>query len=63
MRYRSTRSSTGVTVSSAEVIARGIASDGGPYVRWSRFLACLSALRDLVSSDYSERALAVLRPC
>ena len=62
MRYRSTRSSTGVTVSSAEVIARGIARDGGLYVPVEVPRLSERALRDLVSSDYSERAFAVLRP-
>lgn len=62
MRYRSTRSSTGVPVSSADVIVRGIAPDGGLYVPVDipRLSEC--TLRDLVRADYSERAFAILQP-
>jgi len=62
MRYRSTRSSTGVTVSSAEVIARGIAPDGGLYVPVDIPRLSEPALRELVNADYSQRAFEILRP-
>jgi len=62
MRYRSTRSSTGVTVSSAEVIARGIAPDGGLYVPVDIPRLSEPALCELVNADYSQRAFEILRP-
>lgn len=61
MEYNSTRNS-GVKVSAAEAVARGIAPDGGLYVPEKYPFFSFSEIREMCSMDYKARAVKIIEP-
>lgn len=61
MKYISTRSKKFTPINSAEAILQGIASDGGLFVPETIPKITLEEIQTLVSKNYCQRAVAVLR--